>query len=1002
MKAERWRQIEVLFYAALERDAAERASFLAESGADREMREEVKNLLLVYDKNKGFLENPSLENSVSLLVTRQNQLSFGQKIGAYRALKLIGTGGMGEVYLAEDTRLKRQIALKVLSPEFVAVPNLIRRFQQEARAASALNHPNILTIYEVGRENSIHYIAAEYVDGLTVRQMIADKQTTLGDILGVAAQVASALTAAHEAGIVHRDIKPQNLMRRHDGYVKVLDFGIAKLIEGQFQTENSAVSPDTATGAILGTATYMSPEQARGLTVDARSDIWSLGVTLYEMVTRQTPFKGETTSDMIVSILEREPLSVAELLPIAPRELDAIIKRCLAKDVDSRYQNAEELGRDLRHLQQQTESSGEAARLFGGKETDEINPPPPNDPQRRHSVGLFAARWRSNGDKSRKDSSKYWPPVAGPYFVLSVISLCILIGVIAVNYQPNAIEKVKSLWSKNSVKSFQLDKITRLTNSGNVMFANISPDGKYAAYVVQEADQQSLWIRQVAAAPSKMILPSTGNLYKGLTFSPDSNFIYFVVYDKAKGMGVLHAISTLGGEPRKILEDVDSPITFSPDGNGFAFMRQFDDNGVNSHALLIANAEGQPVRRLAVHRDPNFFSREGLAWSPDGKTIIAAATKASDSAQKQMQLVEIQVADGSEKPFTSQQWQEINRVSWFGKGIVMTALDAKSGPQQVVQISYPEGEVKSVTNNLTGYRNVGATSDGRGILAVESDRVSHIWTAPASNLSQMKRITPGNGRYYQTSWTPEGKIIYVSEESGNQDVWTMEADGSNAKQLTHNPATDIYPKVSPDGKYIVFASNRGGTFHLWRMDRDGSNLLELTNGADDNYPEFSPEGKFIYFITRLSGKGYISRIAVDGGARESVFVFQSPSKALSPDGGKILCLFLDEQTNLKWQVGIALVDGENIIKTLNISTDNQFQFLQWATDGRAIVYTDALDNLNNLWNYSINTTASPKKITNFDSSAQILYFNWSPDGQKLVCLRGNRTNDVVYLNDMMN
>jgi TolB protein len=263
-------------------------------------------------------------------------------------------------------------------------------------------------------------------------------------------------------------------------------------------------------------------------------------------------------------------------------------------------------------------------------------------------------------------------------------------------------------------------------------------------------------------------------------------------------------------------------------------------------------------------------------------------------------------------------------------------------------------------------------------------------------LDQMKRITTGVGRYYQTSWTPDDKIIYVSEESGNQDIWTMDADGSGAKQLTYDSATDCYPRVTPDGRYIVFASNRDGTFHLWRMDRDGGNLLQLTAGNGETFPDFSPDSKFVYFMANVSEKWYISKTSIDGGQITQIFDFPSKFGVVSPDGKKIICLFLDEQTNAKWQIGIASLSENKLIKIPEIS-DTERQFLSWTSDGQAITYTSATDNLQNLWNYPLNGDL-PKQATRFNSSDQIFYFDWSSDGKNLVCLRGQRTNDVVFLN----
>ena len=995
MDSDRRQQITTLFNLAVKIPASERDAFLKENCPDQSIRAEVESLLEL--QKDDFVKTRSFDEPDNLFETQQNQLSFGQRIGSYQILKILGAGGMGEVYQAEDVRLGRKIALKVLSPSFVSVPNLVRRFQQEARAASALNHPNILTIYEVGQENSLHYIAAEFIEGQTLRQIFTNREMQLDEVLDTALQIASALAAAHQAGIVHRDIKPQNIMVRPDGYVKVLDFGIAKLIEGQFASGKSPLSPNTLTGTIIGTATYMSPEQARGLEVDARSDIWSFGVTLYEMITRQIPFKGQTTSDVIVSILEREPLALSQLSPLVPPELDAVIKKCLAKDVDSRYQSAAQLVEELASLQQ-IHFSEEAAHSNQGKDLKRKFSVQTFRPQRYRANDFSPTKIQPQDAHTRKDLFSHPAGIKTRFGILGVVLFALVVVVLAGIFKPNLFKTQSLFWTNPSAKPFQLDKINRLTNTGNVVFANASPDGKYVVYVAQEADRQSLWIRQITAAPAKSLLPFTGNLYIGLTFSPDSNFVYYVTHDKTKGKGVLYSLSILGGDPRKLLEEIDSPVTFAPDGKSFGFIRETINEGSKVQSLVIADLDGKIIKNLATYKEPDYFSKDGFAWSPDGKTIIAAASKATDSVIKQTQLIEIQVSDGSEKPFTSQQWQEINRVSWLGngKGIVLIAVEAKSAQPQVFQISYPAGEIQFVTKDLNGYSSVSATSDGRGILAVESDRVSHLWTASTNNLDQMKRLTPGVGRYYQPSWTPDNKIIYISEESGNRDIWLMETDGSGARQIAFDPAADSFPKISPDNRYVIFASNRTGVNHIWRMDRDGGNLIQLTDGAGETYPDLAPDSKSVIYMALIKGEWQLSKVLIDGSNPIQILNHSSRFGSISPDGKWIVCLFPDLQANSKWQAGLVSVAESKIVKVLDIPTEAQWQLIRWKPDGRGLTYIDVRDGIYNLWNYPLNGDA-PKQLTHFNSSDQILFFDWSVDGKRLVCLRGLKTNDVVYL-----
>jgi serine/threonine protein kinase/tetratricopeptide (TPR) repeat protein len=356
MTPERWQQIEQLFHSALGQDRGERAAFLAQAClGDGRLHEEVESLLASHDQATSFIEMPAGDAAAELLEERHTRWTPGTMVNRYKILGLLGKGGMGEVYLAEDTELHRRIALKVLPGGFTRDSDRVRRFVQEAHAASALNHPNIITIHEIGRLDDTHFIVTEFIEGQTLREQFRSGGILLTDALDVAIQVASALDAAHAAGIVHRDIKPENIMVRHDGYIKVLDFGLAKLAENPMPSQDLETAREpvgTNPGIVMGTVNYMSPEQARGLDVDTRTDLWSLGVVLYEMVAGRVPFRGETSSHVVVSILESEPAPDSEL----PPGLAQIVTRTLCKDKNKRYQTAGELTVDLKSLKQDLEA----------------------------------------------------------------------------------------------------------------------------------------------------------------------------------------------------------------------------------------------------------------------------------------------------------------------------------------------------------------------------------------------------------------------------------------------------------------------------------------------------------------------------------------------------------------------------------------------------------------------------------------------------------------------
>ncbi|HEX8844439.1 MAG TPA: protein kinase [Pyrinomonadaceae bacterium] len=370
MNPERWRQVDRVLQSVLERPPDEWAAFLDRACAgDEGLKGEVRSLLSLYDEAGSFIDRPALEEEAGLLTVGQNRAIVGEVFGNYKVVEHLGAGGMGEVYLAADTRNERRAALKLLPPYFTTDEQRVRRFQQEARAVLALNHPNIVTIYEIGQADAAPFIASELIEGENLRATLKRGRLGIGEALEIAIQVAGALAYAHEHGVVHRDIKPENIMQRPDGYVKVLDFGIAKLTERKREgMEDSLEAPTrakvlTSPGMLMGTAHYMSPEQARGKEVDARTDVWSLGVVLYEMVTGTRPFDGETTSDVVSLILQRDPLPLPQHLPDAPAELERIIRKALNKSLDERYQTAKDFLADLKQFKRQYEQDAEAERL---------------------------------------------------------------------------------------------------------------------------------------------------------------------------------------------------------------------------------------------------------------------------------------------------------------------------------------------------------------------------------------------------------------------------------------------------------------------------------------------------------------------------------------------------------------------------------------------------------------------------------------------------------------
>ncbi len=929
----------------------------------------------------------------------------GKRLGRYEISSLLGAGGMGEVYLAQDTQLRRPVALKLLPPEFTHNQERLARFKQEAFAASALNHPNILTIYEIGEEDNVHFIATEFIDGISLRERMK-QNLTIDQVLDLGGQIASALAAAHSAGIVHRDIKPENVMLRHDGYVKVLDFGLAKL------TENPAIrsDPEAATmqvvktdpGKVIGTANYMSPEQARGLTVDSRTDIWSLGVLLYELAAGRVPFGGQTGSDVLVSILSNEPIPLQRHSPDIPAELQRIVRKSLRKDAEERYQMAKDLALDLKTLRRELELQAELQfseqPVAPGTGTSGLGAT-----RSGYHSAASVSRTAEMGAPKSTSSAEYIVSEIKSHptllWLVGAITLVALSIVILVVYRWSAAENPPN-------KAFDLGrnmKIARLTSSGTANKAAISPDGKYLVHVASENGQQSLRVRQVSTSSDVQVVPPSEVQYTGLTFSLDGDFIYYVANEKGSLTPNLYQIPALGGNARRLIANVGSAIAFSPDGQQLAFVRNLPDAGED--ALIIAAANGSGERKLAVRKLPNFF--RSVAWSPDGKTIVCGAGSLVPSYNTY--LVEVSMEVGKEKQIGTQIWTFMGQVAWVadGRSLIFGASEQGTGNfdgQQIWFLSYPEGTPRRITNDLNNYTGISLTADSNRLVTVQSETKSNIWLAPNGEAARAATITTGVGRIDGRdglAWTPDGRIVYASNARGNLDLWVMNGDGSNQTQLTENSRINNHPAVSSDGRYIIFASDRGGTPNIWRTELDGSNPKQLTSGSGEDNPQSSPDGKRVIYTLLGAGKPTLWQVSIDGGAPQQLTNKYTATATFSPDGKSIACIYREDQANSPLKMAVFPASGGEPARIFNTAIfqdePSRLPPPRWTPDGRALTYVVTSGDVSNIWLQPINGD-SPRQLTTFKSD-RIFAFEWSHDGKKLIVARGMVASDVVLISN---
>jgi eukaryotic-like serine/threonine-protein kinase len=901
MTPERWRKVKNLFHSALERESNHRALFLDEACAgDVLLRREVESLITSHEQTGSFIDSPAYELGAELLTEDHAELAVGQRFAHYEILALLGSGGMGEVYLAHDTRLGRKIALKLLPAQFTTDGNRLRRFEQEAHAASTLSHPNVCMIHEVGEtEDDRHYIAMEYVDGMTLRQIIMSRRMKLDEILDVAVQMASGLAAAHEVGIVHRDIKPENIMLRRDGYVKVVDFGLAKLTEQPTIDVTTALGArvKTDTGVLMGTSSYMSPEQARGLAVDARTDIWGLGVVLYEIISGRVPFEGSTTSDVIVSILEREPPPLAQLSPEAPSELQRIISKTLHKDREGRYQTAKDLQIDLKGLKQYLEletklqhslqpGSSRLGRFRTSATVPAARPQPTWWANRLIWLSVavilvvgMAVRFywsrRSSESLTRSRSESLLPPMK----VVPFTSFAGHEG--SPNFSPDG-NQIAFDWDGGTgdnidiyVKLIDAGTPLRLTtNPGIDRSPTWSPDGRYIAFArFSESEKGIFIVPALGGTERKLYSPDWGFYAFGMVvWSPDGKFLAYLDRSSSQTVGIwLLSVENL--DRRQLTWPTEQNLfdmfpAFSPDGQTLAFVRL--SSGNVSDIYLAPIGGGEPRRLTFDNRQI-----DGLVWTPDGREIVFPSDRGGGYGLWRTSVTggtPERLAVGGDNDFSPPLSPQGNRLAISRQGnrlaYVQGAFDTN-----IWRIEIPKSKGRSsAPTKLIASTNLDQapqySPDGRKIVFESTRSGSYeIWVCD-SNGTNLLQLTSFDRVTGTPRWSPDGRHIALdSRIETHSDIYVISAEGGSPRRLTTETSDDNVPSWSRDGRWIYFSSNRTGDHQVWKVPAEGGEAVQVTKKG--GFAAFeSPDGKFVYY-TAFTAPG-IWRIAVEGGEETPV------------------------------------------------------------------------------------------------------------------------------------
>jgi len=852
----RWEQIEKICQSALELEESRRAAFLEQACAgDEELCREVESLLQFDRRGDRFIEKPAMEMAAKMMAQEKPESLVGQQIGPYQILALLGAGGMGVVYQARDTRLKRAVAIKVLPADKVSDPERKRRFIQEARAASALNHPNIITIHDIGNESGIDFIVMEYVAGKTLDRHMPRRGMRLNEALDLAVQMADALAKAHSAGIIHRDLKPTNVMVTDDGLMKVLDFGLAKLTEvesdeGGTRTRQSL----TEEGMIIGTLSYMSPEQAEGRKVDARSDIFSFGAVLYEMVCGQKAFEDDSKLSTLAAIVKQEPKAISQWVPGIPPDLEKIINRCLRKDPGRRFQHMADVKVALEELKEESNSRAVV-------ETPAIaRTSRPSWVQAGAALAVVAtavAAWLFRGT-ARK-------PQAAP----EVVPLTSYTGSErSPSFSPDGNQVV---FSWNGEKQDNTDIYVKLIGSPNSVRLTTDPDKDISPAF--SPDGRSIgFVRVSKGHAAFIIIPSIGGPERIVAELPEPVRFSWLPDGKWTVIDGLALLSIESGDTRSLTSPPmnmgDFSPAVSPDGHTVAFIRSGSSSLSAMYLLDLAQdlrLKGEP-RKLTSWKGSSF----GSAWTPNGQEVIFGSGNLEGTEWNLWKVPVFGAVEPERLPFSA--GGDSPAVSRSGNRLVYQreTLDINIWRLSLLGPGVAKGPAERFIASTRMESTAQHSPDGKRIV-FESDRTGDhgMWVSDANGSNTVELFSRVNKACGDARWSPDGQhIAFSSNLGGDFEIYVIRASGGKPIRLTTDSAGDDSPSWSRDGKWVYFTSIQSGRYEVWKVSATGGAAVQVTRNGGGPALE-SPDGKSIYYIKGL-WSGSLWNMPVSGGTENQV------------------------------------------------------------------------------------------------------------------------------------